>query len=214
MSEELEERLRWVRALPVLERREEFLAARLGAGPLLDIGCIDERRPERIAQSLHAWIRARCPEVHGVDADPRAVEIAAREGFAVRLADAERDDLGGPYATIVAGEVIEHVANAGAFLANLARHLRPEGRLLLTTPNPFSFRQLSKVLRRGEPQVHARHTAWLDPLTLLEAAARQGLEARTGAWFLPARGALVRWLARRRPFGSESFGLELVASAR
>ncbi|MBL8899990.1 MAG: methyltransferase domain-containing protein [Planctomycetes bacterium] len=214
MSAELEERLRWVRALPVIERREEFLAPLLGEGPLLDIGCIDERRPERIAASLHAWIRSRCPEVHGIDADERAVEIAAQHGFAVRLADAERDDLGGPYATIVAGEVIEHVGNAGAFLRNLARHLRPEGLLLLTTPNPFSFRQSSKILRRGEPQVHARHTAWLDPLTLLEAAAREGLQARSGAWILPARGPLLRWLARRRPFGCEGFAVALVRRAQ
>jgi 2-polyprenyl-3-methyl-5-hydroxy-6-metoxy-1,4-benzoquinol methylase len=205
----MEERIRWVRAMPVLPRREDFLAPRLGAGPLLDVGCIDERRPERIAASLHAWIRSRCIDVRGVDADPTAVRIAAQHGFAVALANAERDPLGGPYATIVAGEVIEHVANAGAFLANLSRHLRPDGRLLLTTPNPFSFRQVGKIVRRGAPQVHARHTAWLDPLTLLEAAAQVGLVATAGAWFPPARGLLLRWLARRRPFGCESFALEL-----
>jgi 2-polyprenyl-3-methyl-5-hydroxy-6-metoxy-1,4-benzoquinol methylase len=193
----------------VLARREDFLAPRLGAGPLLDVGCIDERRPERIASALHAWIRARCPDVRGVDSDAAAVRIAGERGFAVALADAERDALGGPYATIVAGEVIEHATNAGAFLSNLGRHLRRDGRLLLTTPNPFSFRQLSKILRHGTPQVHARHTAWLDPLTLLEAAERADLCATSGAWILPARGALLRRLARWRPYGCEGFALEL-----
>jgi 2-polyprenyl-3-methyl-5-hydroxy-6-metoxy-1,4-benzoquinol methylase len=162
---------------------------------------------------LHAWLRARCSEVIGVDADPRAVEVAAEQGFAVQLANAEHDALGGPYAVIVAGEVIEHVSDVGRLLSNLRDHLLPNGRLLLTTPNPFSFRQVSKVLRKGAPQVHLRHTAWFDPITLLEAAERSGLKPISGAWFLPSAGWFTRWLARRRPYGCESFGLEFATNS-
>ena len=122
---------------PSVRDRLEWLRPFVASGAVLDLGCIDERHPERIASSLHADLKRLNPAVVGADADRAAIAAVAPLGFDVRWADAQSTPLGGPYAAIVAAELIEHLDSPGAFLDNARRSLAPGGRLLLTTPNPF-----------------------------------------------------------------------------
>lgn len=59
---------------------------------------------------------------------------------------------------VVAGDVIEHVENQGLFLRNIWRHLRDEGKLILTTPNA---KWLTVFLKPN-----STHTFWHDRYTL------------------------------------------------
>lgn len=59
---------------------------------------------------------------------------------------------------VVAGDVIEHVENQGLFLKNIHRHLRDDGRLIITTPNA----QWLTVIGKPNPT----HTLWHDRYTL------------------------------------------------
>lgn len=59
---------------------------------------------------------------------------------------------------VIAGDVIEHVENQGLFLNNIRNHLKPEGILILTTPNAKWFTVLSKP--------NPTHTLWHDKSTL------------------------------------------------
>jgi 2-polyprenyl-6-hydroxyphenyl methylase/3-demethylubiquinone-9 3-methyltransferase len=82
-----------------------------------------------------------------MDAAPEALEGARAHAEAGGLAIDYR--LGGPedlaeaggYDAVISLEVIEHVAERGAFLAALARAARPEGKVFLSTLNrtPRSF---------------------------------------------------------------------------
>ncbi|MCB9892579.1 MAG: class I SAM-dependent methyltransferase [Planctomycetes bacterium] len=201
MTPAVEHRFACWASATVYDRREDFLARHLGEGRTLDVGCIDERKPEAIATSLHAFVAEHCESVVGIDVDDDAARIARDHGFEVLVRDACRDDLGGPYDRIVAGEIIEHVTSVECLLRNLARHLQPAGCILLTTPNATSLRQQGKILRHGHPQVHARHTLWFDATTLEETVERCGLVIVERAWLAPTRGLLVRALARwRRPW--------------
>lgn len=191
----------------VYRDRFDWIAPFLAKGAILDVGCIDERHPERIAQSLHARIRAINSNLVGFDADARAVEEAGRRGFEVRLGDAQDDPLGGPFDAIFAGELIEHLDNPGLFLGNAARSLRPGGILLLTTPNPFYANQFAKVLKHGRPQVHEAHRSWFSPDTLGVLLEKHSYEPFDFVWFGPPRGVLRRALARVRPYWNPSFGI-------
>jgi glycosyltransferase involved in cell wall biosynthesis/SAM-dependent methyltransferase len=89
--------------------------------------------------------------------DHREVESHAGERFAcdVDLFDAEKDRFpyaDGEFATIVCGELIEHLlADPMHLMSEVNRVLRPGGHFVLTTPNIASLRGLSAILQGYHP---------------------------------------------------------------
>ena len=93
------------------------------SGRVLDVGC------GKGQSSLRGWI--------GVDADSRALHHARERGLQVVVADVE-SHLPFPDASfdaVVFFDVLEHLANPLFPLAEAARILEPNGRLLVTLPN-------------------------------------------------------------------------------
>ncbi|MFN3619664.1 bifunctional 2-polyprenyl-6-hydroxyphenol methylase/3-demethylubiquinol 3-O-methyltransferase UbiG [Sphingorhabdus sp.] len=79
-------------------------------------------------------------EVTGVDAAPENVEAAkahaALSGLIINYRAGEIAAQGlGQFDVVTCMEVIEHVVDPTAFVAELVRHVKPEGLLLLSTPN-------------------------------------------------------------------------------
>ena len=79
-------------------------------------------------------------EVTGVDAAPANVEAAALHaegaGLDIRYMAGEFATLGlGHFDLVTSLEVLEHVADKPAFLGGLAKHLVPDGLMVLSTPN-------------------------------------------------------------------------------
>ena len=98
----------------------------------LDVGCGAGLLTEPLAR-LGA-------EVTGVDAADENVAAArvhaAGSGLAIDYRHGELAALGlGQFELVTAMEVLEHVADKPAFLAELAGHLAPNGLLVLSTPN-------------------------------------------------------------------------------
>jgi SAM-dependent methyltransferase len=89
-----------------------------------------------------AALRERARQVLAVDADPQAVEHAARTYPQI---DVVRSDLqrlplaGGAIEAVTNLQVIEHLYDQEGFLSECARVLRPAGTLLITTPNRITF---------------------------------------------------------------------------
>lgn len=127
-------------------RREEFvfgaderarLFAALVGGPglrVLDLGC----RTGALTQSYAAG-----NTVTGVDVDRDALERArARLGIETVWADVESElpfD-SGSFDVVVAGELLEHLADPAAAVRNARRVLRPGGRLVGSVPNAFRLK--------------------------------------------------------------------------
>lgn len=197
---------------PVQDRMEiiEPLARRRR---VLDVGCVDAHRQHGTSASrlaakgdlLFRGLAACAAELTGVDVDDEGVEILAREGHDVLCADAATMDLGRTFDVIVAGEIIEHVPNAGQFLANLRAHLDDDGVLILTTPNPFYAKQTYKIWRYRRPAVHDAHVAWYDPITLQQALERAGLLVDEGWWIQPRESLGKTWRRLFRRYFCHSF---------
>lgn len=80
---------------------------------------------------------------------------------------------------IIAGEIIEHLSNAGRFLDLL----RAAGvRVILTTPNCYSRAGL-RHMEQGVENVNAEHSAWYSYQTLKTLVERHGFEIRHWAWY-------------------------------
>lgn len=122
------------------ERARAALArlAAAGDGPLLDVGC-------GMGRYLAAGARAG-REVFGVDAALYQLVLARKllreEGLEAQFCLADARDLPfeqGLFASAVATDLLEHVADPGAVIAEIGRVLRPGGLAYFTTPNRYSL---------------------------------------------------------------------------
>jgi 2-polyprenyl-6-hydroxyphenyl methylase/3-demethylubiquinone-9 3-methyltransferase len=107
----------------------------------LDVGCGAGLLAEPLAR-LGALVTA-------IDAAPELIEIAREHAAGQQLTIDYRatpvEDIEGRFDLITALEVIEHVANAPAFMAALAGRLAPGGLLILSTPNATAWSKLLTV---------------------------------------------------------------------
>lgn len=108
----------------------------------LDVGCGAGLLCEPLARMGAA--------VTGVDAAPENIEAAtahaAQSGVVIDYRAGELAEQGlGKFDVVTSMEVIEHVTDPATFISELARHLKPEGLLLLSTPNRTAASRLFLV---------------------------------------------------------------------
>ncbi|HEX6280045.1 MAG TPA: methyltransferase domain-containing protein [Pyrinomonadaceae bacterium] len=133
---------------------------------------------------LHASIAKRSRELYGIDSDELGLEALRGLGFTnLFRSDLEKLDNCGIDTTfdiVIAGEMIEHLSNPGAFLSGVKRFLRPDSQLLITTVNAycairtFLYAFLGKGGKR-EP-VHPDHVAYYSYSTLNLLLTRHGFQ--------------------------------------
>jgi SAM-dependent methyltransferase len=92
-------------------------------------------------------IRSLSKDCLGLDIDERLVLEARRDGFNdIIYGDAETCDLKDKFNIIYAGDVIEHLNNPGLFLSNMKRHLKNNGKIIISTGNPYSFNMICRSI--------------------------------------------------------------------
>jgi 2-polyprenyl-3-methyl-5-hydroxy-6-metoxy-1,4-benzoquinol methylase len=183
---------------------------------VLDVGCTGKKENGRIPHAgatLHQSIKPVCKSLVGVDVDADGIRLIEQEGFTVLCDDITSMNLKHTFDIIIAGEVIEHLLNPGLALQNLGKHLRHNGRLVVTTCNPFYYRQQSKILRRGSIQVHGEHVAWYDPLTISVMLGDSGFRIIKGVWLSSQkRWNVMELLACWRRYWNPNFLVEATLS--
>jgi 2-polyprenyl-3-methyl-5-hydroxy-6-metoxy-1,4-benzoquinol methylase len=153
----------------VVDRRP-FLIERCAGRHVLHLGCVDwPYLDQKLAAGtlIHTQMAERASRLVGLDIDQAGVEIFQKRGWPCIRADVEElPELAEPFDLVVAGEILEHLANPGRFLTSLARRL-PDTEVILTTPNAYAARRYWRFLL-GHEQVHPNHVAYYSPLTLRE----------------------------------------------
>jgi 2-polyprenyl-3-methyl-5-hydroxy-6-metoxy-1,4-benzoquinol methylase len=197
---------------PVVKDRVAYLIQLAAGLEVLDVGCTGKKADGRIpnaAATLHQALRPVCKTIIGVDNDEDGIKLMERAGFQVICADITTTDLERTFDLVIAGEVVEHLPNPGLALKNLGNHLSKTGRLVVTTCNPFSYRQQSKIVRKGLIQVHPEHTAWYDPLTMGVLLNSSGFQVIRGVWLSPGkRWNPMMFLTNRRKYWNPNFMME------
>lgn len=144
---------------------------------VLDIGCV-QHNPANY-QSRYWQHKALCSvsnDVVGIDLYSDGVAYLQALGYNVLVANAQHFDLGRTFEVIVAGDIIEHLENFDGFLESCKRHLLPNGRLLISTPNPWYWKYFIKAALNSEVANNPEHTCWLCARTLRQLAQRHGMD--------------------------------------
>jgi len=167
---------------------------------LLDVGCGDCRLLEFLAAALPQILEGRTIEVYGFDIAGHATQPAdffdeARQRLKATSPGADwadrlrliREGDAWPYASamfdvVVSNQVLEHVADADLFFAELARVLAPGG----VSVHLFPSRHVMM-----EPHLHTPFVHWFGNVDLMRRWL--ALWARTG------RSAFGRWSASQPP---------------
>lgn len=177
---------------------------------VLHLGCADEPFTEtklRDATLLHGLVEVVAAECHGVDQSTGAISLLERFGYR-NLLTGSSESLASDsrlaekrFEIVLAGEILEHVSDAGTFLRSLRPLLRsPSAQLVLTTPSAHCAYRFVYTMLTGRERVHPDHVGYYSPGTLRQLLGRCGyrieeLSYYSGREYLCNRGQeRILWL--------------------
>jgi SAM-dependent methyltransferase len=157
---------------------------------VVHVGFVDEKRMETKLEEgkwLHARLAAVAESIVGLDVSEDGVSWAREQGFDAYAVDAQSTEavaaLGlDPADVVVAGEIIEHLDAPGPFLRAMRALLKPDGLLIVTTPNAYRLINFLAPASGGE-LIHPDHTAWHSPHTLRNLLTRNGWDVEGMAYY-------------------------------
>lgn len=142
---------------------------------VLDLGVVQHKKEKYQEKNwLHRAICFFSKEAIGLDIDEDGIAFLEKEGYNVVCADAQDFQLHQEFDVIVAGDIIEHLDNFRGFLSSIKKHMKREGFLAISTPNPFWWKIILKVILRGHATPHEEHTCWFCSDTIRQLLERHG----------------------------------------
>lgn len=151
--------------VPAPVQRIDFILERCARRRVLDLGCYDETALSKRGTGhwLHERIAAVATTVLGVDSSPQIPAQGLATGPRARIIRADVQDFAAIRAAlapddvdvIIAGELIEHLANSLGFFRALKQHF-PDKELVASTPNATSLTNGLLALARRE-NCHVDH---------------------------------------------------------
>ncbi len=138
---------------------------------------------------LHQHLADVAGSLVGIDLDEQAVERARAQGYEAYAADCtDTEQLAAlrldPGDLVIAGEVIEHVGEPGSLLTALQTVCKPDGTLVVTTPNAYGL--LNVVASIGGFELnHPDHVVMFTWRTLTSLMVRYGWEPVAAHTYVP-----------------------------
>jgi 2-polyprenyl-3-methyl-5-hydroxy-6-metoxy-1,4-benzoquinol methylase len=165
-----------------------FRASRIGVvrryardKKVLDVGCVSHNftfQSGGTGNWLHAHVVDAAAECVGADYDKVGVDQMNAAGYDVVHVDIGGDLTPiierGPFDVVVAGELIEHLPAPQQLLSAAREVLRPKGKLVITTPNPYAPHRV-RAGQRGFTWENVDHVQYLFPSGMAEMADRTGM---------------------------------------
>lgn len=145
-----------------------------GSDVVLDVGFLGQGIREDDPHWPHAMLRKTAGKVYGVDLK---LADAYKNNPYYQESSAENFAFPVTFNVIFAGDLIEHLSNPGLFLQCCKRHLKPDGKLILTTPNAFNLFNIAEKFTKREPTTNSDHTFYFNSKVLRTLLRKNGMDA-------------------------------------
>jgi 2-polyprenyl-3-methyl-5-hydroxy-6-metoxy-1,4-benzoquinol methylase len=144
----------------------------------------------RAGSWLHGHLWDVATELVGVDADEPGVRAASDAGYEAHVADCTDTEAIAaldiePADVVLAGEIIEHLDAPGPFLEAMSELCRPDGRLIVTTPNAYGLVNVVASMTRRVEVNHPDHVVMFTWRTLSEMLRRNGWSPDETVTYVP-----------------------------
>lgn len=164
---------------------------------ILDIACYNGYIGEKIKNNNNV--------VFGIDASEEAVRISKQKGLIAKVSDIEKSL---PYKNnsfdlVFAGEIIEHIVDTDFFIDEIRRVLKPNGELIITTPNVASLDRRLMLLFNKNPffpasfsypaNTQAGHVRFFNDKLLIDFLRHKGFDIvsmKSDVWSFPGENYL------------------------
>lgn len=146
-------------------------------------GGVEHYLPEHREAWLHHRLGKVAAELVGIDIDAESVAFAAQHGTHLQIADCETCSFTQAFDFIVMSDVIEHVNSPLRAIDNLTKQLSPNGRLLITTPNPNHYGLVLRAWLGRRTNVYYDHVSELLPEHFQVISHRLGLKLSDVVFF-------------------------------
>jgi len=154
-----------------------FLFDEIKDKKVLDIGVVEHSIEHMESDGwLHKKIVEKSSYCVGIDIVSDLVKVLNERGYNVKDVDATSDIyIGEKFDIIIIGDVIEHVNDPIKLLEFAKRHCNKNGKIIVSTPNVFYYKNVLQVLKKTTFIANFQHTMWITPSMALEMARRSSL---------------------------------------
>ncbi len=167
---------------------------------VLDCGCVGDviQSFSEFEMSSYAIHKKYARYILGVDIWKEEIEKRREMGIEVLCANVETMELSKRFDAVIAGDLIEHLANPGLFLDKANKHLKMGGLLYICTPNPQSLNNLIRAILGVKINVHQEHCTWYDFNTLKQILSRYGFNIREMYWQDYCNRKILKYILKYR----------------
>ncbi|MGL1935170.1 MAG: methyltransferase domain-containing protein [Fibrobacterales bacterium] len=173
------------------DHKISFAVERARGKKVLDIGCV-HHNPENYKSKywVHKALKEVASSLVGLDLFKPGVEYLNERGFNIQYEDAQNFSLGETFDLIFAGDIMEHLEDFSGFIESCKKHMHIGSKMIVSTPNPWYYRNMIKAALHTEVNNNPEHTCWLCPRTLRQLLNRHELdlgEVQFGSRYLKDR---------------------------
>lgn len=152
---------------------------------VLDLGCTGGALTKSIDVMVFPKIAKVSKYCVGIDILEPQISKLKNAGYNVQLGNIEDFSLERKdFEVVCLTEVIEHLANPGKVLENIQKHLKINGYVIISSPNPWSLVRIHNLIRYNDPakDIHVGHTCWYDFHTITQLLQRYGFIIEEYHW--------------------------------
>ena len=195
--EERREFLRRIRKAKAVHK-EDFISTLVKDKKVLDVGFLNHSVEGYERSPLHGRLEEAAFEVYGIDLNYTSkMKLANCFGGDITSDRLFLSALDYYFDFVVASELIEHLEYFSAFFSNCESLLKKEGRLVITTPNPFYIDNWLYSWLKADELVNPDHVCWIDPFNMKELLDGNNFVMEQFYW-LKGGWDLVAFLTQRR----------------